>query len=96
MYRVVDKRDTKKTFRLMVDAKNNDSVFVCVNPSAMTRKSEEYGIYGLKIMNYHDFYEKLVNKSLDIDKFCIDELENFVKYISGKSKMTGYTLSIED
>ena len=91
MYRIIDNRGTGKTSRLMLLAKETNSIIACANPYAMQKKALTYGIVGLKFITY----EQLLTENWNGENIMIDELENFVKYhIYGK--LTGYTLSNEE
>ena len=39
MYRIIDKRSSGKTSRLMLLAKENNGIIVCRNPKAMEEKA---------------------------------------------------------
>jgi len=94
MYRIIDDRSTGKTSRLMLIAKENNAIFVCVNPSSMRAKAEAYGIEGIQFISYGDFIHTY---DPDITDYVVDELELFVKYIfSSGPNLIGYTLSQND
>lgn len=90
MYRVIDKRGSGKTSRLMLLAKEHNGIFVCSNPLAMKEKALSYGLVGFDIMSYEEYYygEK-ENKPI-----FIDELDLYLKYCDKNIK--GYTLSEDD
>jgi hypothetical protein len=91
MYRIIDDRGSGKTSRLMLLAKETNSIIACVNPYAMKEKAHAYGITGLTFISY----EELLTQSWTDYNIMIDEIELFVKYqLSGILK--GYTLSNED
>jgi hypothetical protein len=91
MYRIIDSRGSGKTSRLMLLAKETNSIIACVNPYAMREKAHAYGITGLTFISY----EELLTQSWTDYNIMIDEMELFVKYqLSGILK--GYTLSNED
>ena len=91
MYRIIDDRGSGKTSRLMLLAKETNSIIACVNPYAMKEKAHAYGITGLTFISY----EELLTQSWTDYNIMIDEMELFVKYqLSGILK--GYTLSNED
>ena len=94
MYRIIDSRSSGKTSRLMLLAKETNSVIACSNPYAMREKALGYGITGLTIVSYEDILNK-DNDSLRGRKVMIDENESFVQY-QLFTKLTGYTLSNED
>ena len=93
MIRIVDERGTGKTRKLMLAAKENDGILVCMYPDGMREKAFAYGITGLNIISYHDFE----NGDYDIDKKCyIDELEIFIKWIFMTRNIDGYSFTIGD
>ncbi len=94
MYRIIDSRSSGKTSRLMLLAKETNSVIACSNPYAMREKALGYGITGLTIVSYEDILNK-DNDSLRGRKVMIDEIESFVQH-QLFTKLTGYTLSNED
>ena len=89
MYRIIDKRGTGKTSRLMLLAKENNGVLVCINPYATYEKAKAYGLIGFDIISYSEYIEQ----EYDMSKPCyIDDLEGFVKYVSGNA-LAGYSIS---
>ena len=91
MYKVLDKRGTGKTGRLMLLAKENDAIIACSNPRAMEEKAHAYGIVGLTFISYWDLYQ---NNYPTGTKVFIDELEVYVRV--GNSDIAGYSLSVDD
>lgn len=94
MYRIIDKRATGKTSRLMLLAKECDGVIACANPSAMAEKAVAYGITGVTFVPYSFIFEHGKDRK-DINIF-IDEIELFTKYCAKSFNLKGYTLSNED
>ena len=47
MYRIIDGRGTGKTSRLLLLAKENNSVVVCGNPDQMRNHAYRYGLTGI-------------------------------------------------
>lgn len=90
MYRIIDERASGKTSRLMLLAKEKGATIVCANPEAMQNKSYKYGIVGIDFISYGQFYNN--EYKYRHTPILIDELENFVSYITGES-LAGYTLS---
>lgn len=87
MERIIDKRNTGKTRKLLELAAQHNATVVCANPNAMRRKAEVYGIYGLNFITYGAHLHENT-----IGPVVIDELENFANF----SGLIGYTLSNED
>ena len=52
MYRIIDKKASGKTRKLMEIAKENKAIFVCSNPRAMEAKAHAYGIVGIDFIDY--------------------------------------------
>ena len=52
MYRIIDKRGSGKTSRLMLLAKEHNGIFVCSNPLAMKEKALSYVFVVFDIMSY--------------------------------------------
>ena len=91
MYKIIDKRGTGKTSRLMLLVKENNGVLVCNNPYAMTQKAHTYGLTGFDIISYEDYFEG----RYDMGKKCfIDELEGYVRFLG--SDFAGYSLTVEE
>jgi hypothetical protein len=97
MYRIIDGRGTGKTSRLLLLAKENNSVVVCGNPDQMRNHAYRYGLTGIDYISYADYIsylggyrpENLVDRT-----FLIDEMELFLKAMC--QKVIGYTLSLDD
>lgn len=90
MYRIIEGRNTGKTSRLMLLAKENNAIFVCANPPAMRYKAEQYGLSGIEFVSYHDFVTNMYEGN-----YVVDELEGFLRAIMGENNLVGYTLSLE-
>ena len=91
MWRIIDSRGSGKTSRLMLLAKETNSVIACMNPSAMRQKAYAYGITGIDFISYSDLFSGEYEET----NVMIDEMETFVaNYIGGK--LIGYSLSNED
>lgn len=97
MYRIIDKRATGKTKRLMQVAKENNAVFVCLNPNSMRYKAQQYGIDGIEFIDYRTY---LTYGNESYGKVVIDELEMFLYQVQcmycGRGKLIGYTISKDD
>jgi hypothetical protein len=91
MYRIIDKRGTGKTSRLILLAKEKNAIIACSNPNAMRIKSEGYGISGINFISYHDYINGNYPKGSMV---FIDELDCFVRSLG--HNLSGYTLSNED
>ena len=93
MFRIIDNRGSGKTSRLMLLAKETNSVIVCANPYAMKQKALAYGIVGIDFISYND----LLSGEYENINVMIDEIEKFVSHCACVgNKLTGYTLSTED
>ena len=91
MYRIIGKRSSGKTSRLLLLAKENNGVVVCSNPEHMREKAYSYGITGIDFISYVDFaYELHLGNKFNRHIF-IDELDKFFNYI--EENIIGYTIS---
>lgn len=91
MERIIDKRGTGKTQKLLELAWSTGATVVCSNPLAMQDKSRAYGFYGLNIISYKDYYHPHYFEKDYEEKYVVDELERFIS-----SNIIGYTLTNED
>ena len=89
MYRIIDKRATGKTSRLMLLAKENNGIIVCKDPNIMRDKAYGYGITGINFISYREFFY-----SHPTQPCYIDEIDLFLKSIN--ANVDGYTISNED
>lgn len=90
MVKVIDKRSTGKTGRLLLLAKENNGIVVCHNPIVMKEKSLAYGIVGIDFISYDDY--AFQTAEYDHSKpVYIDELELFLQKID--TNIQGFTLS---
>lgn len=93
MYRIIDKRGSGKTSRLMLLAKEKNGIFVCSNPDAMKYKAHAYELTGFDIISYY----QLVNQkdiNLEHKPVFIDELDSFLNSLG--YNIYGYSLTDED
>ena len=93
MYRIIDKRSSGKTSRLMLLAKENNGIIVCRNPKAMEEKAKRYGIVGIDFITYGE-YMQLDPYTYNSKPYYIDELEVFIRSIT-PGTVDGYTISEE-
>lgn len=94
MYRIIDKRGTGKTSRLLLLAKENNGIVVCMAPEKLIRQANKYGISGLTFISYSEFIHHM--KETSGKPVFIDDLENLMNYIvkiNFNSELLGYTLS---
>ena len=91
MYRIIDSRDSGKTSRLMLIAKEQHAKFACLYPPTMQKKAYAYGLTGIDFISW----DELINNPYSYDKVVIDEMEGFIRYMTN-DKLAGYTLSNED
>lgn len=91
MIRIIDKRSSGKTSRLLLLAKEKEGIVVCNSPSAMREKAYGYGLVGIDFMSYGQYLQE--NKELKDTPIFIDELEDFLKYFS--KNIQGYTVTEE-
>lgn len=95
MYRIIDKKSSGKTSRLLLLAKENDGIVVCKNPEHMREKAYAYGLTGIDFISYKDFdrdvsegYEAGTSYNKPV---FIDELDNYLEHL--QFNIIGYTIS---
>ena len=71
-YRIIDGRGTGKTRRLLLLAKENNGVVVCINPTRIREKAYAYGLTGIDFMSYTEYIANSdkVSKPVYIDKWA--------------------------
>ena len=90
MYRIIDKRGSSKTYRLMLLAKETGAIIVCSNPEAFEYKAKAYGIDGLQFISYDDYWEMKYKVGTPI---LVDEIDGLLtKY----DNIIGYCLTPDD
>lgn len=96
MYRIIDKRGSGKTSRLLLLAKQSGSIIVCSNPTAMRAKAIAYGLTGIDFVSYRTFIEDSADFAIKATKnYLIDEIDEFLHVLSS-GHIDGYTLTDED
>lgn len=91
MYRIIDKRGSGKTSRLMLLAKEQDATIICSNPDAFAYKAKAYGLTDIKFISYDDYWDNPGDYS---GPFLIDELDAFLKAFD--ERLDGYCLTLDD
>lgn len=91
MYQIIDDRGTGKTSRLLLLAKENNGIVICKEPDKLREKAYAYGITGVDYISYYGYYQIIKEDEITGKNIFIDELEEFLKYITGK-EIKGYTL----
>ena len=91
MYKIIDRRGTGKTSRLMLLAKETGATIICANPSAFYTKADYYGIPGLKFISYQDFWDGNFDPN---DKFLVDEIEFLFRCYN--KNIIGFNMSMEN
>lgn len=103
MFRVVDKRDTGKTRKLLEECAKNKGIFVCAHPERVVDKCAAYGVNFTdiaKVCGYEDYLgmkETLGDVLSAVDNnipVYIDELEEIGRRVIGY-RLAGYGLTIE-
>lgn len=93
MNRIIDKRNTGKTSRLFLLAKENNGVIVCSNPKVMKEKAYAYGLVGIDFISYEQYLYQSP-EAYDASKpIYIDELERLLTLYD--PQISGYSLSNE-
>jgi hypothetical protein len=90
MFIISGGKGTGKTKALIERAKAEDGIIVCENTIEMRERAYAYGITGLNLISYDDFYDcKVTNYDKPI---YIHNINEFIKY--NYSEIKGYTLSL--
>lgn len=90
MIRIIDKRASGKTGRLMLLAKENNAYFVTRNAADAKSKAYDYGIVGIDFISYYDY----LNKRYDVKRpIVIDEIDGLLSSISSGSNVIAYSIS---
>lgn len=92
MFKIIDKRGTGKTSRLMLLAKETGATIVCANPHAFEAKAKAYGIEGLTFISYSDMYD--IKYDYGQTKLLIDEIDELLK--AWDDNIIGFNMSMED
>ena len=97
MIKVIDKKATGKTGRLLLLAKEQNGVVVCNNPDKIRAKAHNYGIVGVDIVSYEeyiDFLDGYGNNILTGRPIFIDELDSLLRQLDINIK--GYSISEDE
>jgi hypothetical protein len=97
MIKVIDKKATGKTGRLLLLAKEQNGVVVCNNPDKIRAKAHNYGIVGVDIVSYEEYIDFLDDCGNDIlvnRPIFIDELDNLLRQLDINIK--GYSISEDE
>ena len=91
MYRILDKRGSGKTMRLMEVAHDEGATIVCAYPNNFRQKAQYYGYNNLDFIDYYTYLHGtgINNKT----KYLIDEPEFLVRELPGT--VIGYCQTIE-
>lgn len=87
---IIGESSTKKTYRMLEEAKNSGAVVVCKHPLHMQSKANSYGLYGIEFIGYDGFNDGNVYA----EKVAIDEIGDFIKYIFGV-ELDAFTMTID-
>lgn len=90
MVKIIDRRGTGKSCRLMLLAKEKNATIVCPSPHVFEEKIKEYGLSGLSCISYSDFLEYHDPQKC----YVIDEIDGFLMALGGSS-IKAYTCSYE-
>lgn len=90
IFKIIDKRNSGKTSRLMLIAKDRGAIFVCRNVNAMRQKANAYGITGITFVSYNDFIDD--NMPDGNTPVVIDEVDDLLNHLC-RNPILGYNLS---
>ena len=97
MIKIIDKKATGKTGRLLLLAKERNGVIVCNNPDRIRAKAHNYGIVGVDIVGYGEYINFISgygNELLVGRPIFIDEIDMFLRELD--IEIAGYSLSEDD
>lgn len=93
MIRIIDKRDTGKTKKLLEECSKEGGIFICKHPERLLDKCFVYDIPISNIIPYgYDEVLKLVKRKTNKNIY-IDELEEFLNFLFD-NKLAGYSKTI--
>ena len=94
---IVRGNSSGKTRELLELAKQQNAVVVCKNASAMARKAEAYGIFGLNFISYDEimYANNVYDREEWIDgPFVVDEVCDFISTFF-ENQCVGFTQTEE-
>lgn len=97
MIKIIDKKATGKTGRLLLLAKEQNGVVICGNPDKIRAKAHNYGIVGVDIVSYEEYIDFLGGYSNNIlagRPIFIDELDSLLRQLDINIK--GYSISKDE
>ena len=89
---IIGESSTKKTHKMLEEAKKSGAVVICKHPLHMQSKANAYGIYGLEFISYEDV--ELEDYSIDGKKVAIDESGDFFAYCFG-AELDAFTMTVD-
>ena len=87
---IIGESSTKKTRKMLEEAKNSNAIVICKHPLHMQSKANSYGLYGLKFVSYEEANADI----LCGEKVAIDELGEFFKYCHGV-ELDSFTMTVD-
>lgn len=87
---IIGESSTKKTYRMLEEAKKSDAIVICKHPLHMQSKANAYGLYGLKFIGY----EEVNSYPLYGKNIAIDELNEFFKHCFG-AELDSFTMTVD-
>lgn len=91
MYKyIIGENSSGKTRKMLEVAKKNNAVVVCKNPSAMKRKADNYGIFGVEFISYEEMNMGII----DAEKVSVDEIGEFFKVRFGV-ELDSFTMTVD-
>lgn len=94
MFIISGGKGTGKTRELLEQAKAEDYVVACENPTKMAARAYEYGIFGLTFIHYDDV--AIFNATYPDKKnsLCIHDVNKFIR--TRFPWVQGYSVSFDD
>lgn len=88
MVKIIDGNGTGKTKKLMEIASDSNGVFVCRDVIEYTEKAGAYGITGLEIISYNDYFNRRFSQEKPV---FINKIDNYLMYVG---EVAGFSLTV--
>jgi hypothetical protein len=81
MYRIVDKKCSGKTARLLLLAKENNGIVVCAYPEWLKKKAYKYGLTGIDFISYNEFINGIEEHTKKVAMYHPDGTASVQDYV---------------
>ena len=89
MYQIIDYKNTGKTSRLLLLAKEHNGLIVCANPERLREKALFFGIVGIDFVSYEEYF----HNDFSTRMIFIDDISAFLNHFDINIK--GFTATKE-